>query len=93
MGYSLVGGFYSIACADKPGMSGINPDTLMVRARVRIHLSNLKRQFPSFANSKILSLPGRGYGFRLIVPDVRYRYPHPPTPGQSFCSDERLHTQ
>jgi hypothetical protein len=41
---------------------------LMVRARVRKHLTNLQRRFPSLANAKILSLPCRDYGFRLIVP-------------------------
>jgi hypothetical protein len=40
----------------------------MVRALVRKHLTNLKRRFPSLADTKILALPGRDYGFRLIVP-------------------------
>ena len=61
-------GFYSIACADKPGTHGIDPDTVMVRARVRKHLTNLQHRFPSLAETKILTLPGRDYGFRLIVP-------------------------
>ena len=40
----------------------------MVRARVRKHLTNLKRRFAQLAETKILALPGRDYGFRLIVP-------------------------
>ena len=40
----------------------------MVRARVRKHLTNLKRRFTSLSNSKILVWPGRDYGFRLVVP-------------------------
>jgi hypothetical protein len=40
----------------------------MVRARVRKHLTNLQNRFPVFAATKILALPGRDYGFRLIVP-------------------------
>jgi hypothetical protein len=39
----------------------------MVRARVRKHLTNLKRRFAQLAETKILALPGRDYGFRLIV--------------------------
>lgn len=42
----------------------------MVRARVRKHLINLQRRFPSLVDTKILKLPGRDYGFRLIVPKV-----------------------
>ena len=61
-------GFYSIACADKPGTKGIDPDTVMVRARVRKHLTNLQHRFTSLAETKILTLPGRDNGFRLIVP-------------------------
>src|ERR1019366_1120950 len=61
-------GFYSIACADKPGTTEIDPDTVMVRARVKKHLTNLLQQFPSFGDTKILALPGRDYEFRLIVP-------------------------
>ena len=40
----------------------------MVRARVRKHLINLQRRFPFLAGTKIHALPGRDYGFRLIVP-------------------------
>lgn len=29
---------------------------------------NLQRRFPALADAKILTLPGRDYGFRLIVP-------------------------
>ena len=61
-------GFYSIACADKPGTRVIDPDTVMVRARVRKHLTNLQSRFPSLLSAKILSLQNRDYGFRLLVP-------------------------
>jgi hypothetical protein len=40
----------------------------MVRARVRKHLINLKSRFSSLSDAKILVLPGRDYGFRLIMP-------------------------
>ena len=39
----------------------------MVRARVRKHLTNLQLRFPALADAKILTLPGRDYGYRLIV--------------------------
>lgn len=38
-----------------------------VRARVRKHLTNLQQRFPALADAKILTLPGRDYGYRLIV--------------------------
>jgi len=43
-------GFFSIACADKPGSGRkIDPDTVMVRARLKAHLQNLKNRFkPAF---------------------------------------------
>jgi len=44
----------------------------MVRARVRKHLTNLQRRFPLLARTKILTLPGRDYGFRLIVPKAAW---------------------
>jgi hypothetical protein len=61
-------GFYSIACANRPGTNEIDPNTVMVRARVKKHLQNLQDRFPALAGSDILALPGRDYGYRLIVP-------------------------
>ena len=61
-------GFYSIACANKPGSNEIDPDTVMVRARVRKHLMNLKKRFPTLANARIMAIPDRDYGYRLVVP-------------------------
>jgi pyocin large subunit-like protein len=52
----------------KPGTKEIDPNTVMVRARVRKHLANLTSRFASLADAKILALPGHDYGFRLIVP-------------------------
>ena len=61
-------GFYSIACADKPGTKEIDPDTVMVRARCKDHLQNLQKRFPALGSSEILCPPNRDYGYRLIVP-------------------------
>jgi len=61
-------GFYSIACADKPGTKEIDPDTVMVRARCKDHLQNLQKRYPELASSEILSPPNRDYGYRLILP-------------------------
>lgn len=61
-------GFYSIACADKPGTKEIDPDTVMVRARCKDHLQNLQKRFPALGSSEILSPPNRDYGYRMIVP-------------------------
>jgi hypothetical protein len=60
-------GFYSVACVDFPGTRRINPDVVMVRARVRKHLVNLQQRFPSLALIKIFTLPGRDYAFRFVV--------------------------
>lgn len=61
-------GFYSIACADRPGGGGeIDPDTVMVRARMKEHLVNLKERFPLSAY-KIEKNPDTDYRFRLIMP-------------------------
>lgn len=65
-------GFYSIACANKPGSPEIDPDTVMVRARVRRHLVNLQKRFPVLAGAKILALPGRDYDYRIIVPKATW---------------------
>jgi hypothetical protein len=59
-------GFYSIACAKKNG--AIDNETMMVRARSRDHLQNLKARFPAIAEAEILNLADRDYRWRLIVP-------------------------
>ena len=61
-------GFYSIACADKPGTKIIDPDTVMVRARVKKHLNNLQDRFTTLADTKILTLQGHDYDFRMLIP-------------------------
>jgi hypothetical protein len=67
VGFS-VRGFYSIACANRPGTNEIDPNVMMVRARVKKHLQNLQDNFPTLAGTDILAWPGRDYGYRLIVP-------------------------
>src|SRR5438105_10192437 len=64
-----VHGFYSIGCAN--ALDGrIDPQVVMIRARVRKHLVNLRKQFPSLAGSKILASPKRDYGYRIVVQKV-----------------------
>lgn len=60
-------GFFSIACANKPDGT-IDTDTVMVRARLKKHLENLKARFPALANGKLLTWANRDYRYRLIVP-------------------------
>jgi hypothetical protein len=36
---------------------------VIVRARIGEHLTNLQQRFPSLADTKVLALPGRDYGF------------------------------
>ena len=68
-------GFYSIACADKPGRGRkIDPETVMVRARVRQHLKNLQNRFRksktlrSIARTPIEETRLTDYRYRLILP-------------------------
>jgi hypothetical protein len=68
-------GFFSIACADKPGRGRkIDPETVMVRARVRQHLKNLQNRFiksntlRSIARTPIEETLFTDYRYRLILP-------------------------
>ncbi len=60
-------GFYSIACADKKDGT-IDPETVMVRARVKAHLENLQERFDFLREFKILSWNNRDYRWRIICP-------------------------
>ncbi len=65
-------GFYSIACANKPGTNEIDSDTVMVRARVGKHLMNLKKRFPTLTDAKILATSGSDYAFRFVIPKATW---------------------
>lgn len=64
-------GFYSAVCARKGnGKHGqpVDPDRIMVRARVRGHLEALKKRFPEFLSEcEIQEFAGTDYAFRLFV--------------------------
>ena len=60
-------GFYSIACARKPG-GAIDEHTLMIRARNKGHLAKLQARFPQIADAKIVTTPIQDYRYRIIVP-------------------------
>jgi hypothetical protein len=60
-------GFFSVASAENKDAS-IDRDNVMVRARRRQHLENLKMRFPSLAKAEILVWPKRDYHYRMIVP-------------------------
>jgi hypothetical protein len=60
-------GFYSIACADD-ATAVVDEEPMMIRARSRDHLQNLKARFPVIAEAEILTLAHRDYGWRLILP-------------------------
>jgi hypothetical protein len=64
-------GFFSIACADKPGRGRkIDPETVMVRARVKQHLKNLQNRF---RKSKTLRSIARTPIEKTLLTDYRYR--------------------
>lgn len=64
-------GFYSAVCARQGGGGhgeAVDPDRIMVRARVRGHLEALKRRFPQLVgDGEILASAGTDYAFRLFV--------------------------
>ncbi len=64
-------GFYSAVCARKgDGSHGqpVDPDRIMVRARVCSHLESLKKQFAELLNEcEIMEFPNTDYAFRIFV--------------------------
>lgn len=62
-------GFYSVVLA-KQGDGGyyqpIDPDRVMIRARRRQHLLNLKEEFDLLASSQIIENESTDYRYRLI---------------------------
>jgi hypothetical protein len=60
-------GFFSVVCDTKHGP--LNPEMLMIRARVRSHLEKLKNKF---SNLKVFPIedykPGNDYECRIYVP-------------------------
>ena len=64
-------GFYSAVCARQgDGSHGqpVNPDRIMVRARVRSHLEALKEHFSYLlADCEIKEFAGTDYAFRIFV--------------------------
>ena len=65
-------GFFSAVCARQgDGTHGqpIDPDRIMVRARVRGHLEVLKERFPDpLGQCDILEFAGTDYAFRIFIP-------------------------
>ena len=65
-------GFFSAVCARKgDGMRGqpVDPNRIMIRARVSAHLEALKERFPDrLGKSVILESPEADYAYRLLIP-------------------------
>jgi hypothetical protein len=59
-------GFYSIGCANTTG-GGVDPHTVLIRARLRSHLEKLQERFAALAHTEIKVMPGRDYRYRLVV--------------------------
>ena len=64
-------GFYSAVCArqgDGGHRQAVDPDRVMVRARVRNHLDALKHRFPELlADCEIKDFAGTDYAYRFFV--------------------------
>ncbi len=65
-------GFYSAVCARQGGGERgqpVDPDRIMVRARVCEHLEVLIAKFPEqFGQSEIKAFTGTDYAYRIFVP-------------------------
>lgn len=65
-------GFYSAVCArqgDGSHRQPVDPDRIMVRARVRSHLESLKSQFNDLlGDCDIREFAGTDYAYRIFVP-------------------------
>ncbi len=65
-------GFFSAVCARQGnGKHGqpVDPDRIMVRARVREHLEAIKKRFPELLSEcEIQESAGTDYAYRLFVP-------------------------
>jgi hypothetical protein len=66
-------GFVSVACASRKN-GEIDEETVMVRARSRQHLVNLKERFPDteLGNTEILSAAGTDYEYRIVLPKAKW---------------------
>ena len=74
-------GFYSIACANKPGGS-VDTESVMVRARRIAHLRSLQKRFPGLAGGEILDLAEAGLSLSADCPEnVLGRYHRRTGPG------------
>lgn len=64
-------GFFSAVCARQGGGKHgqpVDPNRIMVRARVRAHLEALKNRFPELlARCEVLEIAGTDYAFRFFV--------------------------
>lgn len=64
-------GFFSAVCARQGnGKYGqpVDPDRIMVRARMREHLESLKKRFPELLDGEIVDSAGTDYAYRLFIP-------------------------
>jgi hypothetical protein len=62
-------GFYSAVCprAEEGRGSEIETDHMMVRARVRSHLTALQARFPALGEAELIETPHADYRYRIIV--------------------------
>lgn len=64
-------GFFSAVCAREGSgkyRQPVDPDRIMIRARLRPHLESLLKRFPDvLSGSEIQTFPGTDYAFRVFV--------------------------
>ncbi len=66
-------GFFSVVCARKDSSRGeIDPDRVMIRARLRQHIDALRGRFSELLKCDILETANADYRFRIIVPKATW---------------------
>ena len=67
-------GFYSAVCArTEPSHSApVDPDRIMIRARVKQHLENLKKRFATELAEHDIVETDADYSFRIFVPKTTW---------------------
>ncbi len=59
-------GFFSTACAQAAAFTP-DPNLIVIRARRKEHLENLRKRFPALRIAEIQDMPAHDYRYRLTV--------------------------
>jgi hypothetical protein len=68
--FTKYGFFSAVSARTGNGQLGnpVDPDRMMVRARMEVHLKDLRKRFRCLSRCKIVESAGTDYAFRMFVP-------------------------